>query len=156
MLDCLIESAFIGPHRLAKRLGGRLDPAVIADMDPDDFAEVVRTKPALHRFPRSMAGRIQALCRHVVDEYGGDAGAIWRGVRRADVLESRLRALPGFGPEKTQVFIAVLAKRFGRRPVGWEQLAGPFAGDGLRSVADLDSPAAVERLRARRRDRGRG
>ena len=147
----LIELAFIGPRRLAERLGGRLDPRVIAEMDPEEFTEIVRTKPALHRFPASLAGRIQALCRHVVDEYDGDAGAIWRGLRRADVLYERLLALPGYGPEKTQVFIAVLAKRFGRRPAGWEELAGRFADDRLRSVADLDSPAAVERLRARRR-----
>ena len=146
-----IELAFRGPHRLAERLGGHLDPATIAALDPEAFVGIVREKPALHRFPAAMAGRIQALCRHVVDEYDGDAGAIWRRVRRAEVLRDRLLAVPGFGPEKAQITVAVLAKRFGRRPAGWEAVAGPFADDELRSVADLDSPAAVEALRARRR-----
>lgn len=146
-----IELAFMGPARLAERLGGALDAATIADMDPDAFAEIARTKPALHRFPAAMGGRIQELCRHVVEAYDGDAGAIWRRVRRAEVLEKRLAALPGFGPEKVQIFTAVLAKRFGRRPAGWEAVAGPFADDQLRSVADLDSLDARTELRERRR-----
>lgn len=146
-----IELAFMGPARLAERLGGALDAATIADMDPDAFAEIARTKPALHRFPAAMGGRIQELCRHLVETYDGDAGAIWRRVRRADVLEERLAALPGFGPEKVQIFTAVLAKRFGRRPAGWEAVAGPFADDQLRSVADLDSLDARAELRERRR-----
>lgn len=146
-----IELAFMGPARLAERLGGALDAATIADMDPDAFADIARTKPALHRFPAAMGGRIQELCRHVVEAYDGDAGAIWRRVRRAEVLEKRLAALPGFGPEKVQIFTAVLAKRFGRRPAGWERVAGPFADDQLRSVADLDSLDARTELRERRR-----
>jgi uncharacterized HhH-GPD family protein len=146
-----IELAFRGPARLAARMGGRLDPAEIAAMDPDAFAEVARATPALHRFPAAMAARIQALCRHVVEEYDGDAGAIWRRVRSAEVLRDRLLAVPGFGPEKVQITVAVLAKRFRRRPAGWEEVAGPFADGELRSVADLDCPAAVEALRARRR-----
>jgi uncharacterized HhH-GPD family protein len=146
-----IELAFIGPSRLAERLGGHLDAARISDMDPDEFAAIVRTKPALHRFPASMAGRIQAMCRHLVDEYDGDAAAIWRRVRSAETLRARLEAIPGFGPEKVKIFTAVLAKRFGRRPTGWERVAGVFADDQMRSVADLDSPAAVTALRDRRR-----
>jgi uncharacterized HhH-GPD family protein len=146
-----IEVAFVGPARLAERLGGSLDAGAIADMDPEEFAEIVRTKPALHRFPAAMAGRIQDLCRHVVEEYGGDASSIWRRVRRAETLAERLRAVPGFGPEKVRIFTAVLAKRFGRRPQGWEGVAGVFADDELRSVADLDSPEALLRLREKRR-----
>ena len=98
-----IEVAFLGPARLAERLGGSLDARAIAEMDPDGFAEIVRTKPALHRFPAAMAGRIQELCRHVVDEYDGDAARIWRRVRHADTLAGRLRAVPGFGPEKVRI-----------------------------------------------------
>lgn len=146
-----IELAFIGPARLAARLGGGLDAAAIATMDADEFAAVCRTKPALHRFPVAMAGRIQAMCRHLVDHYDGDAAAIWRRVRRAETVRDRLAAVPGFGPEKVQILTAVLAKRFGRRPAGWEAVAGVFADGELRSVADLDSPEAVAALRARRR-----
>ncbi|MEM7142416.1 MAG: HhH-GPD-type base excision DNA repair protein [Actinomycetota bacterium] len=146
-----IELAFMGPARLADRLGGSLDAHDIAAMDPDDFIEIVRTKPALHRFPASMGGRIQEMCRHLVDAYDGDAGAIWRRVRRAEVLAERLGAVPGYGPEKVQILTAVLAKRFDRRPDGWEKVAGPFADGELRSVADLDSAEALGRLREKRR-----
>lgn len=146
-----IEFAFLGPHRLAERLGGRLDAHVIASMPPEEFVELCRARPALHRFPAAMADRLQAMCRHLVDHYGGDAAAIWRRVRRADTLRDRLLAVPGFGPEKTRIFIALLAKRFGRRPAGWEDVAGVFSDAELRSVADLDSPAALVALRDRRR-----
>lgn len=146
-----IELAFVGPARLAARLGGGLDPAAIASMDAEEFADICRTKPALHRFPAAMAGRIQEMCRHIVDRYDGDAAAIWHRVRRAEVLQDRLAAVPGFGPEKVQIFTAVLAKRFGRRPSGWEEVAGVFADGELRSVADLDSPDALAALREKRR-----
>jgi uncharacterized HhH-GPD family protein len=146
-----IELAFVGPARLAARLGGDLDAAAIAAMDAEEFAAICRTKPALHRFPAAMAGRIQEMCRHVVDHYDGDAAAIWRRVRRAEVVRERLAAVPGFGPEKVQIFTAVLAKRFDRRPTGWEEVAGVFADDELRSVADLDSPETLVALRERRR-----
>ena len=146
-----IEFAFLGPHRLAERLGGRLDAQVIASMPPEEFVELCRARPALHRFPAAMADRLQAMCRHLVDHYDGDAAAIWRRVRRADTLRDRLLAVPGFGPEKTRIFIALLAKRFGRRPTGWEDEAGVFSDAELRSVADLDSPAALVAQRDRRR-----
>lgn len=146
-----IEFAFLGPHRLAERLGGRLDAQVIASMPPEEFVELCRARPALHRFPAAMADRLQAMCRHLVDHYDGDAAAIWRRVRRADTLRDRLLAVPGFGPEKTRIFIALLAKRFGRRPTGWEDEAGVFSDAELRSVADLDSPEALVALRDRRR-----
>lgn len=146
-----IELAFIGPSRLADRLGGSLDAHAIAEMRPEDFVEICRTKPALHRFPASMGGRIQEMCRHLVEHYDGDAAAIWRRVRRADVVRDRLEAVPGFGPEKVRIFTALLAKRFARRPAGWEQVAGVFADDELRSVADIDSPEALVALREKRR-----
>lgn len=143
-----MEWAFMGPQRLTDRLGGQLDAHTIAAMDPEEFTALVTAKPALHRFPGSMAGRIQDLCQHVVDNYDGDAAAIWRGVRRADVVFERLVALPGYGKEKARIFIAILAKRFGRTPAGWEEAAGPFADDTPRSVADIDGPDALERVRA--------
>lgn len=146
-----IEFAFLGPYRLAERLGGHLDAYVIGRMPPEEFVELCRARPALHRFPAAMADRLQAMCRHLVDHYDGDAAAIWRRVRRADTLRDRLLAVPGFGPEKTRIFIALLAKRFGRRPTGWEDEAGVFSDGELRSVADLDSPEALVALRDRRR-----
>jgi len=146
-----IELAFVGPSRLAQRLGGSLDAHQIAAMDPEEFVEICRTKPALHRFPASMGGRIQEMCRHLVEQYEGDAAAIWRRVRVADVLRDRLAEVPGFGPEKVKIFTALLAKRFGRQPSGWETVAGVFADDELRSVADLDSPEALIARRERRK-----
>lgn len=145
-----IELAFLGPFRLAERLGGQLDAQKIADMHPEVFLEIVATKPALHRFPKSMGGRIQALCAFVVETYDGDAGAVWRGVRSSEILRDRLLDLPGYGDEKVKIFVALLAKRFGKQPAGWEQIAGDFADELPRSVADLDSAEALAALRERR------
>lgn len=145
-----IELAFLGPFRLAERLGGDLDARVIAEMDPEAFLAIVATKPALHRFPKSMGGRLQSLCEHIVENYDGDAGAIWRGVRSSETLRDRLLALPGYGDEKVKIFVALLAKRFGKQPAGWEAIAGDFADELPRSVADLDSPDALAALRERR------
>ena len=142
-----MEWAFRGPSTISGRLGG-LDAAAIAAMDPVDFETACRTKPAIHRFPQSMARRIQDLCQHVVDHYDGDAGRIWRGVRSGATLYDRLVALPGFGPEKSMIFTAVLAKRMGCAPAGWEDHAGPFADGQPRSVADIDGPDALTAVRA--------
>ena len=142
-----MEWAFRGPATLVNRLGG-LDAGAVADMDPEAFLEACRAKPAIHRFPRSMAGRIQDLCRHLVDHHGGDAADIWRGASDGADLSCRLRALPGYGAEKTMIFVAVLAKRMGVAPEGGEAAAGPFADDEPRSVADSDSPEALATVRA--------
>lgn len=143
-----MEWAFIGPHRLAERLDSDLDAHHIAAMDPDAFAALVRTKPALHRFPGSMASRMQAMCRHVADRYDGDAAALWRGAATGEELFARLRDLPGYGDEKARILMAVLAKRFGVRPDGWQAHAGAFADAQPRSVADIDSAEALQRVRA--------
>ena len=142
-----MEWAFRGPATLVNRLGG-LDAGAVADMDPEAFLEACQAKPAIHRFPRSMAGRIQDLCRHLVDHHGGDAADIWRGASDGADLSRRLRALPGYGAEKTMIFVAILAKRMGVAPEGWEAAAGPFADDVPRSVADIDSPEALATVRA--------
>ncbi len=142
-----IELAFRGPFRLRERLGGRLDAAEIAAWDPDDFAAICAEKPALHRFPGSMAGRIQELCGHVAEVYDGDASRIWKRRRHADTVAANLAAVPGYGDEKVRILIAVLAKRFGVRPPGWEAAAAPFGDDQPRSVADMGS--ADERLAVR-------
>ena len=141
-----MEWAFKGPATLQARLGG-LDARAIAELDPDALDAAFRAKPAVHRFPSAMAKRTQALCRVLVDEYGGDAAAIWRDVPDGAELFTRLRALPGFGDEKTKIFVAVLAKRLGVRPPGWEQAAAPFSDTTPRSVADIDSPETLAQVR---------
>jgi uncharacterized HhH-GPD family protein len=139
--------AFRGPAALSDRLGG-LDPGKIAAMSEDDVVGVFRDKPALHRFPGSMGKRTHALCRVVVDEYDGDAANLWRGVDDPKEVFSRLKALPGFGDEKAKILLAVLGKRFELAPVGWEKVAKPFGDATPRSAADVDSPEALRRVRA--------
>jgi uncharacterized HhH-GPD family protein len=143
-----MEWAFAGPLRLRERLGGRLDAAEIAAYDPDALDKVFRGPPAVHRFPGSMAKRTQALCQHLVDQYGGDAAAVWAGVADGRDLVRRVKALPGYGGEKAKIFSALLAKRFGVRPPGWEEATAPFSDDQPRSVADIDSAESLARVRA--------
>lgn len=142
-----MEWAFKGPSTLRERLGGELDAAAIAAMTEDDFVEVCARKPAIHRFPAAMGRRIHELCVELVDRYDGDAEAVWRGVPDGVELHRRLRALPGYGEEKTKIFIAILAKRLGIRPEGWESVAAPFSDDEPRSVADVHSEESLARVR---------
>jgi uncharacterized HhH-GPD family protein len=142
-----MEWAFIGPSILKERLGGPLDAAAIAAMDPDEFLVLVKGPRALHRFPGSMAKRIQDCCRQLVEVHGGDASHVWTSAASGEELFANLKALPGFGDEKAKIFIALLAKRFGVRPPGWEQAAGPFADPEPRSVADIDGPETLAQVR---------
>lgn len=144
-----METAFAGPKKLADRLGG-LDPRRIADMAPDEFADLAAQPPGIHRFARSMAGRIQALARQVVDEYGGDASRLWTdGDPDAATVLRRLSALPGFGDEKSRIFLAVLGKQRGVTPAGWREAAAPFGEPGTtRSVADITDKASLLEVRA--------
>jgi uncharacterized HhH-GPD family protein len=142
-----MEWAFRGPASLRERLG-QLDARAIATMPVDDLEAVFRAKPALHRYPGSMAKRTHALATHIVDEYDGDAARIWTTAASADELYARLRALPGYGEEKAKIFLAILGKRLQVAPVGWEVCAQPFSDSEPRSVADIDSPEALERVRA--------
>jgi uncharacterized HhH-GPD family protein len=150
MLDQQVpmEWAFSAPFKLKERLGGRLDAGEIAALDPAALLAVFKGPPALHRFPGSMAMRTQALCQHLVDDYGGDAAAVWVGVADGRELVRRVRALPGFGGEKSKIFTALLAKRFGVRPPGWEEAAAPFSDGEPRSVADVDSAETLVKVRA--------
>ena len=141
-----MEWAFRGPFTLRQRLGA-LDAAVIAGMDPDQVEAVVREKPALHRYPGSMAKRTHALCAHIVEHYDGDAGAIWRDGPSGHDIYRRLRALPGYGEEKAKILLAILGKRLGLAAPGWQDAAAPFSDSTPRSAADIDSPAALERVR---------
>jgi uncharacterized HhH-GPD family protein len=144
-----MEKAFRSPYDLAARMGGdRLDAAAIATADPEQMLAVFKGPPALHRFPKAFAERTQAVCAAIVEHYDGRAEAIWTEAADGPDLLRRLLALPGFGQDKSQIFIALLAKRMDFRPLGWEEAAGAF-GDGRRlSVADVDSREAFDRVRA--------
>ena len=142
-----MEWAFLGPWTLRERLGGTLDAAAIAAMSEDEVVAVFCDKPALHRYPAVMARRTYALCGALVDTYDGDAGAIWRDGPDGPELYRRLRELPGYGDEKTRIFMAILAKRLGLKIVGWEEAAKPFSDDVPRSVADIDSAEGFARVR---------
>src|SRR6202521_709724 len=141
-----MEKAFGGPYELKKRLG-HLDARKIATMDPDKLDAVFRQRPALHRFPGSMAKRVQALCQAIVEEYRGDAGAGWREGPDGDDLAVRIKKLPGFGEMKVKIQIAVLAKKFGVKPAGWEKHAANW-----HTVADVDSEATMAEARAVKRE----
>jgi uncharacterized HhH-GPD family protein len=148
-----MEQAFAAPARLAERLGGRLDAGHIAAMDPDELEAVFREKPALHRYPGSMAKRTGDLCRWIVDHADGDAARIWRDAEDGAALLRTLRDLPGFGDQKARIFLALLGKQCGVTPRGWEEAAGEYAEPGYRSIADVTSPETLERVRATKQER---
>ncbi|HVM39375.1 MAG TPA: HhH-GPD-type base excision DNA repair protein [Acidimicrobiia bacterium] len=137
-----MERAFKAPWQLRERLSGRLDAAAVAAMDPDEFAARFSEKPALHRFPGSMGKRVHALCEYLVEHYDGRAESVWEGVDSGEELFDRLRALPGFGEEKARIFVAVLGRRLGVTPPGWEEKAADWP-----TIADVDGPGALERVR---------
>lgn len=142
-----MEKAFKGPAVLRQRLEQELDAALIADRA--DLAAIFATPPAIHRFPGSMAGRVQDLCRYLVEHYDGDAAALWTGAESGDELLRRLKALPGFGDQKARIFLALLGKQLGVQPAGWREAAGEYGGDGdFRSVADITSPETLQQVRA--------
>jgi uncharacterized HhH-GPD family protein len=132
---------------LKERLGGELDANKIAAMDSEELVAVFCQKPALHRFPASMGRRAHDMCGAIAHDYDGDAARVWESATTGDELFARLRALPGYGDEKSKIFVAILAKRMGVKPKGWEEVAGPFADPEPRSVADIDSPEALEKVR---------
>ncbi len=155
MLDQQVpmEKAFTSPAVLAERLGvDRLDPAAIAAIDPDELEQLFRTPPALHRYPGSMAQRAQALAAVVTSEYAGDAASIWRDAATGADLLARLEKLPGFGPQKAQIFLALLGKQRGVTPRGWKQAAGDYGLKGFRSVADIVDDASLAKVRAHKQE----
>jgi uncharacterized HhH-GPD family protein len=145
-----MEAAFKGPWKLVTRLGGdRLDPAAIAAMDPEEFADLAATPPAIHRYGRSMAGRVQQMAQAVVDDYEGDISRIWTTAKTGEQLRERLEALPGWGQMKAQIFIALLGKQLAVRPKGWREAAGSYGDKGAtRSVADVTGPESLLAVRA--------
>jgi uncharacterized HhH-GPD family protein len=143
-----MERAFAGPAKLLERFG-TLDPALIAAADPDAFADLAATPPAIHRYARSMAGRIQQVAAHVVEHYDGDAESIWSTAKTTPELLARLVALPGFGEQKARIFAALLGKQLGIRPRGWREAIGPYAAQGsFRSVADVVDAESLAKVRA--------
>ena len=141
-----MEVAFRGPSTLRTRLG-HLDAPTIAAMDLEDFLAVCCAKPAIHRYCGAMGKRVHALCAVLTHRYGGRGERLWEDVKSADDLYRRLRALPGYGDEKSRIFIAILGKRMRVRPRGWKETAGKFGESTPRSVADSTSPATLARVR---------
>ncbi len=142
-----MERAFAGPAKIRDRFG-TLDPAAIAAADPGAFADLCATPPAIHRYGRSMAGRVQQLAAHVVEHHAGDAEAIWTTAGDTRQLVARLKALPGFGEQKARIFAALLGKQLGVRHEGWRAVIGPYAEPGsYRSVADVVDADSLARVR---------
>jgi len=141
-----MEWAFAGPATLHERLG-HLDPARIAAMDVEDFVARCCEKPAIHRFPGSMGKRIHAVCEALVADYDGDAANLWADTDDAGEVYRRLRALPGYGDEKSKIFIALLGKTQGVTPTGWRDAAGTFGDDTPRSVADVHDEVSLGKVR---------
>ena len=144
-----METAFAGPKKIADRMGG-FDVTEIADYVPDMFVALCSEKPAIHRFPGSMAKRIQALAQIIVDRYDGDAAALWAaGEPDGQELQRRLKGLPGFGEQKAQIFLALLGKQYGVTPTGWRAAAGEFGKPGTHiSVADIVDAQSLGRVRS--------
>jgi uncharacterized HhH-GPD family protein len=143
-----MEKAFTSPLVLAQRLGHEPTATELADFDPDALLAFFATPPALHRFPKAMATRVQEVCRVVADQYDGDVAALWRDVPTGAELYRRIFALPGFGKQKAQIFVALLGKQCGVQPAGWREAAGGYGEDGAyRSVADIVDDETLAKVR---------
>ncbi|MFE9661694.1 MULTISPECIES: HhH-GPD-type base excision DNA repair protein [unclassified Streptomyces] len=149
-----MEWAFAGPYTIAQRLGADdLDAHEIAAYDPEAFAALLSEKPAVHRYPGSMAKRVQQLCQYLVEHYDGRPEAVWEGVDSGRELLRRLNELPGFGKQKAQIFLALLGKQLGVRPSGWREAAGEYGERGShRSAADITGPESLARVRAHKQE----
>ncbi len=144
-----LEHAFSSPYALVQRLGHDLDAHELAEYDPDELADVFARRPALHRFPRSMAGRVQQVCRALVERYNGDVAGLWRDAADGRELLGRVKALPGFGEQKAKIFVALLGKQRGVTPPGWREAAGAYGEDGAyRSVADITDGDSLAKVRS--------
>lgn len=147
-----METAFAGPVKIQQRLGS-VDAATLAGYDPEAFAEMFKTPPAVHRFPGSMAGRVQSLCAAIEQDWNGDAALLWTrdSPSGAEVLK-RLKALPGFGEQKAKIFLALLGKQYGYDGAGWREASAPYGEEGsFRSVADIVSPESLTKVREHKR-----
>jgi uncharacterized HhH-GPD family protein len=144
-----LERAFSAPLDLVRRLGHEPTVAELAEFDPDALASIFSQRPALHRYPRAMAARVQDLARLIMEQYGGDAAGVWESAGSGAELLKRVAALPGFGAQKAQIFVALLGKQLGVRPPGWEKAAGPFGAAGTHlSVADITDEESLGQVRS--------
>ncbi|WP_433286295.1 HhH-GPD-type base excision DNA repair protein [Micromonospora sp. CA-244673] len=143
-----MEKAFSSPYVLAQRLGHEPDARELAEYSPEGLVELFATPPALHRFPKAMAARVQEVCRALVERYDGDPARLWSEAADGRDLLRRVGELPGFGRQKAQIFVALLGKRFGITPDGWREAAGGYGdADAYRSVADVTDPESLRRVR---------
>ena len=148
-----MEKAFGAPYELAQRLGHEPTADELAGYDPEALTAVFSARPALHRYPRAMAGRVQELARVIAGDYEGDAERIWRDVATGQDLLKRVSALPGFGSYKAQIFVALLGKQFDVRPAGWREAAGPYGAEGIfHSVADITGDESLGKVRAHKQE----
>jgi uncharacterized HhH-GPD family protein len=148
-----MEKAFSSPYELQQRLGHELDAQPLADFDPDALVAIFSTPPALHRFPKANAKRVQEVCQVLVERYDGDAARLWKDAKTGQELFRRVSELPGFGKQKTQIFVALLGKQFGVRPRGWREVAGMFGEEGGHySVADIVDEESLTKVRAHKRE----
>jgi uncharacterized HhH-GPD family protein len=143
-----MEKAFSSPYVLQQRLGRDLDVHEIASYDPEALEAIFAKPPALHRFPKANAKRAQEMCQVLVEKYDGDASRLWTGARSGADLVARVGALPGFGKQKSQIFVALLGKQFGIQPEGWREATGAYGEEGsLRSVADITDAGSLAKVR---------
>ncbi|MEV4489806.1 HhH-GPD-type base excision DNA repair protein [Micromonospora coxensis] len=143
-----MEKAFSSPYVLSERLGHDPDARELAGYDPEALVEVFARPPALHRFPKAMAARVQEMCRALVDRYDGDVTRLWSDAADGRELLRRVGELPGFGRQKAQIFVALLGKRYDVRPAGWREAAGGYGEEGAhRSVADITDAESLRRVR---------
>lgn len=148
-----METAFAGPLKIQER-AGKVDAAALATYDPEKLVALFQESPAVHRYPGSMAGRVQSLCEAIVSEWGGDASALWtQGSPSGAEVLTRLKALPGFGEQKAKIFLALLGKQRGFTGEGWREASAPYGEDGsYRSVADIVSPESLTKVRAHKQE----
>jgi uncharacterized HhH-GPD family protein len=148
-----LEKAFSSPYVLTQRLGHEPTAAELAGYDPEALVTIFATPPALHRFPKAMAARVQEVCRVLVDRFDGDAAALWSGAEDGAELLQRIASLPGFGKQKAQIFTALLGKQYGVRPAGWREAAGAYGEEGsYRSVADIVDAGSLARVRSHKQE----
>jgi uncharacterized HhH-GPD family protein len=148
-----LEKAFSSPYVLAQRLGHGPTAAELADFDPDALIAIFAKPPALHRFPKAMAARVQEVCRALVEHYDGDAARLWAEAADGKELVQRIASLPGFGKQKSQIFTALLGKQYDVRPPGWREAAGAYGEEGShRSVADIVDGESLGKVRAYKKE----
>jgi uncharacterized HhH-GPD family protein len=148
-----LEKAFSSPHVLAERLGHVPTAVELAEFDPEALIAIFAKPPALHRFPKAMAGRVQEVCRALVERYDGEAVNLWTDVTDGGELLKRVASLPGFGKQKSQIFVALLGKQYGVEPAGWREAAGGYGEVGsFRSVADIVDGESLGRVRAYKKE----